>query len=221
MIDQVLTSASKYVSEFVAAERRRSERNEKFQSFLTYAGHRLEMSQIMLHSRSEWRTTALGNGLFFLPIVGSLDLCDSTGNQYNIAPEELMFCPTIDACEFQCSNGFDSDIVFYAFHFFADADNLDHPTHTSFKLESKNMLFGAGLLNHWKMGVFDSRIKSKLVLKKEASLFVTCLRGSFEFDERLLNQGDSIYYNELQNAEFESLTEFAILLTIELNNNSK
>ena len=83
------------------------------------------------------------------------------------------------------------------------------------------MLFGAGLLNHWKMGVFDSRIKSKLVLKKEASLFVTCLRGSFEFDERLLNQGDSIYYNELQNAEFESLTEFAILLTIELNNNSK
>ncbi|MFN8280560.1 MAG: hypothetical protein U0V49_09785 [Saprospiraceae bacterium] len=219
MIDHVLTSASIYLTEFVAAERRSSERNEKFQSFLTCAGHRLEMSQIILHSGSVWSTRVQGNGLFFLPFIGSLDLCDSTGNQYKIAPEELMFCPTIEACEFQCINGFDRDIVFYAFHFFADADNLDQPAQTSFKLESKNMLFGAGLMNHWKMGVFDSRIKSKLVLKKEASLFVTCLCGSFEFEERLLNQGDSIYYNELQNAEFEALTEFAILLTIELNNN--
>ena len=60
-------------------------------------------------------------------------------------------------------------------------------------------------------------LRAKLVLKSIS--FVTCLCGSFEFEERLLNQGDSIYYNELQNAEFEALTEFAILLTIELNNN--
>lgn len=217
MLDRVLNSESKYLTKFVAAEHRLVEQNEMFQTFITSAGHRLEMAQIKLRSGSEWSTKGLGKGLFFLPAIGSLALSDSSGNQYVVAPEELMFCPSIQESVFKCSNDYDSDINFYVFHFSSDADIPDQPIKTSFKLNSKNRLFGAGLLDHWKMGVFDSRIKSTLLLNKAAPLFVTCLHGCFEFEERMLNQGDSVYFNELQSAAFESLTEFAILLTIELN----
>ena len=64
---------------------------------------------------------------------------------------------------------------------------------------------------------FDGRKELHYQLKnKQNGIFVYIINGAFEFENRLLESGDALSLKETEDVEWESLSENAMLLLIEI-----
>lgn len=69
------------------------------------------------------------------------------------------------------------------------------------------------------IGIFDGRETGNYVLKKEnSSIFGMVINGAFEFQDRLLENRDAVLINNLDELEFEALSENALILFLEIPN---
>jgi len=69
------------------------------------------------------------------------------------------------------------------------------------------------------IGIFDGRETGNYVLKREnSSIFGMVINGAFEFQDRLLENRDAILIRNLDELEFEALSENALILFLEIPN---
>lgn len=84
-------------------------------------------------------------------------------------------------------------------------------------ITAKNKLFsasGAGSRLH--IGIYDSRTKDHYTLQPGSdSIYTYVINGSFDFEDRLMEYRDGLFQWDIQEAEFEALSDTAVLLIIE------
>lgn len=85
------------------------------------------------------------------------------------------------------------------------------------QLDKRNSLIVAsGIDRTISVGVFDSRTKGRYAVSKNAKgVYAFVINGSFEVEERLVEHRDGLTLNDVQEIEFEALSELALLLLIE------
>ena len=67
------------------------------------------------------------------------------------------------------------------------------------------------------IGVFDGRESGNYILKeKKNGIFGMVINGAFEFQNRLIENRDAILIRDIEELEFEALTENAIILFFEI-----
>lgn len=67
------------------------------------------------------------------------------------------------------------------------------------------------------IGVFDGRESGNYILKeKKNGIFGMVINGAFEFQNRLIENRDAILIRDIEELEFEALTENAIILFFEM-----
>jgi quercetin 2,3-dioxygenase len=88
-----------------------------------------------------------------------------------------------------------------------------------FSLDEKNKLNSVFSIQNTLgfMGYFDARKSAFYNLKKSKNyIFAFVINGVFEFQNRLIEKGDSLSFKEFEVVEFEALSENAILLILEI-----
>lgn len=156
--------------------------------------------------------------LVILPLVGTVDYTDDSGNENYIKTETLQIVSASRLTAFQIRNPYETELINYLqirFEHCGQNPNLFEAGSFGFNL--KNELFP--LLEHKdfsiSIGIFSLRSESTYYLKKNGGVFAFVINGAFEFQNRLLETRDSLALWEHSEIEFEALSENAILLVIE------
>lgn len=154
-----------------------------------------------------------------LPISGAVQLAVN-GQAYTIASEELLvYCPeSEDVITIQ--NPFD-DVTVNFLHIViklgAHTKQPGHLSKTAVEISAKNKLFRAsGSGSHLQVGIYDSRVKDSMLLQQGTdSIYTYIINGSFDFEDRLMEHRDGLFQWDLEGAEFEALSDTAVILIIE------
>ncbi|MBA0882182.1 pirin family protein [Flavobacterium undicola] len=150
---------------------------------------------------------------YILPLYG--------GIQYQvklIATEQIQQIVSNKGTTFELSNPFDENVSFLQISFNTNAFGLENDL-AEFDFEKKNKLISLFKNNTASTYIaqFDGRKEAYYQLKnKENGIFVYIINGAFEFENRLLETGDALSLKEIEDVEWESLSENAMLLLIEI-----
>ena len=160
-------------------------------------------------------------GNAFFSIVGSCDVQINDAKFFTVQSEELISVANETDCKnISLKNKHDESIsvlVISIAHLNSGLDDKTELKKITFK--GKNEFSSIENLDCLTIGVFDSRTKGtyKQTATTENILLYT-INGTFEVENRLLNQRDCLLLKNKSEIEFEALTEFAILLIIQLPN---
>lgn len=169
--------------------------------------------------------------ILLLPLVGGIVYKDSLGNQDIIGTEQLRIFSAHQGMSYEITNPYDADLVNYLQiwlrpnrDFFTAQSNQ-----TDFHLQknklipifagetSENNLLKNNSSAMGFIGIFDGRQHGSYKLKKnKTGLFVFVIHGAFEFENRLIENRDGLSLSGIGEAEFEALSENAILMIVEV-----
>jgi len=230
-------TTSNYSSRFFKADQRGQVNREGYKSFSTF-----NYGDYNAESRQPFGAVEFvndvsmgpGNAVYFnrnesiqdviLPITGSLTYRNFLGKKETIHPEHIAFLDpgTDHACEIQ--NNYEDNWIGYL-HIGLKRSNaipqkeaLIHPINFT----STNMLATLStdtLLSQsfGYAGVYKGRAKSSYELKQAGNgLFVYVIHGAFEVEDRLMEMRDGLALWDKPAAEFEALSDNALLLLFEV-----
>ncbi|MEN9908034.1 MAG: hypothetical protein RLZZ540_1183 [Bacteroidota bacterium] len=162
------------------------------------------------------RTTMLAQAdclSYILPLYGGIECQNKL-----IATEQIQQIVSNEETTFELSNPFDENVSFLQIGFKAKTTSFE-TDYLKFDFEEKNKLISLFKNNTAAAFIaqFDGRKEAHYQLQnKENGIFVYIINGAFEFENRLLESGDALSLKEIEDVEWESLSENAMLLLIEI-----
>lgn len=155
---------------------------------------------------------------FVLPVVGAADYLRGDFSEH-IKPEELLVTNT-PGSRFSLKNNNAESINYFHFALreknFANANTLKQ----NVQLKAYNQPFrfqqpGSGF--NGSLGVYSGRAKGAYTLSHpQNSVFTFVINGAFEVEDKLMEHRDGLLTWNAPVIEYEALSEFAILLIIEI-----
>ncbi|MES2797809.1 MAG: hypothetical protein V4683_17710 [Bacteroidota bacterium] len=179
----------------------------------------LEFSAVTLSAQQVFRTNLLANQFaIILPIIGGVELLNQEVKFAFIGTDEIGFMAKIDNLDI--FNPFKSETIHIIF---LKLENNFRKIPQSnkrkivFKPEAMASFFYSKFLNlKLSIGQFNARQESKLLnLKKKNIELIYNISGAFEVDNKLLETNDAVLLTDIEDFEFEALTNQSILLVIE------
>lgn len=207
-----------YKSNFLKADTRKEQPFIGGKSYKSGNGDMITIEDVFLSPAAELTIKLASDELNILfPIVGKVVLANDSKE---ISPEELLCYCGNEAKDLTVSNPFTDETINFLHIRINKAGHTAETTGLSFstlKIDRKNELIQAGGVAHClKAGVYDSRVKDKTSLTEGfGGLFTYIINGSFDFEERLMEYRDSLYQWDINEVDFEALSETAIILLIE------
>lgn len=176
----------------------------------------IQLDEIFLRPQTKHTYTLAGKSqCLLLPLAGAIDFVHRElegfvhiGQLQNIVAETPSNCII--------SNPYTDDAV----HFLA----IQHPVNNSktelfeFDLSQANQIIQILKTDDYQIsiGQFEGRTEDVYrLISDQNSLMVFVVRGAFELHNRLLEAGDTLLLNQIYEAEFEALSNNALLLFIE------
>ncbi len=212
-----MTDHSTYNSVFIPSDKRRKETTTNYTSSITTIDGIITIIEIELQACSKFKTNIEKGILYILPVIGNCILEKEKNKTVTVHSEQLFsqnlnehFQPVIIHNESDTSI---KVLLIVAEHHTNSLQTSQGLFEIDF--QKKNTWALIEHMEHIKIGVFDSRVKSEIRYASEKQLIAYSINGTFEFENRLLHQSDCLYLAAMTNVEMEALTEFAIILIIE------
>ncbi|MBX2905350.1 MAG: hypothetical protein KF744_04885 [Taibaiella sp.] len=201
------------------ADGRQSESAWGYRILSSRAGNWITVRDILLAPEQSARTTASANCVhMFLPVVGAVSL-NSAIQHIEVSPEEILTFGTTDTMAVEMTNPNPDETINLLHISFSDNDPLlfQSPSLSQLPIVKRNVLAASdGFASSVHAGVYDSRVKSRFTMREAGnSLLCYVINGAFEVEDRLLEHRDALFFPTVEEVEFESLSETAIILLIE------
>jgi hypothetical protein len=155
---------------------------------------------------------------YVLPLYGGIEYNDDQQNDNLVVTEQIQQIVCTEETNFEISNPFDKNVSFLQMGFNTKTTAFT-TTFLGFDFKEKNKLISLFENNTATAFIaqFGGREELHYQLKnKENGIFVFIINGAFEFENRLLEAGDSLSLKEIESVEWEALSENAMLLLIEI-----
>lgn len=155
--------------------------------------------------------------IILLPLVGSIDYTDSLGNTALVGTEEILVLSTSKPTSFQLHNPYEVELINYLQIRLESTNPQESFQKKQFDFGRQNELSVLLESGGYKIsiGIFSGRSEGVYGLQKGKGAFTFIINGAFEFQNRLLESRDALSIWEVDELEFEALSENAILLLIE------
>ena len=166
--------------------------------------------------------------IILLPVAGGLEVKDSYGESVFVGVGESFRFLAFPESDFTILNPYETETINYLqIHIrpglgSAGLDNhLDDSPVTRFSLEESNLLipvFSAvsNKVNAF-IGQFGGRQEGKYHLQDpENGMFIYIIGGAFEVQNRLLETGDALTLQHVEEIDFEALSNGALILVMEV-----
>jgi len=164
------------------------------------------------------RTLHKKESIIIIPLVGALEYDLEGDEKQAMIPGEAWIVPSAEN-SISVRNPYDDELVNFLYLAFSAPLSATIPV-VEIKLEEGNILhpfagnFG-GLFCY--MGIYDSRKEDIYKVRKSGhGLFVFVINGAFEVSGRLLEERDGLALWNVEETDFEALSDNAILLVIEV-----
>ncbi|MRS65721.1 pirin [Larkinella terrae] len=162
--------------------------------------------------------------ILLIPVVGGIELVDGLGESVFLGSGDVFHLTVFADQEYRIGNPYDSEAVNYLQIGLkvnpSAADSTSHFPLTTFDLANKNRLIPLfSSPNHNRLGFigkYGGRQYGIYTLSNPQNrLFVFVIEGAFEVQGRLLHPRDGLALWNLDELEFEALSNDAILLVME------
>lgn len=178
--------------------------------------------EILAPKHRQTTVVASDREVFILPIFGGIEYKDNLGNENFIRVEQIKHIAAQKGISFELCNPFENENVNYLQMEF-DAKNQFFESDSKlfdFDLTQKNQLISlfetANALGF--IGIYEGRKEGLYKLKNPSNgIFVFVINGAFEVENRLLESKDGLRLQQIDNIEWEALSENAILLILEIS----
>lgn len=153
-----------------------------------------------------------------LPVVGAVTVADSNERSKQLAPGTVHRSAEGSGKLFVKNAHKEETVNFLHICIKSDGDTGHYePRDASLDITVKNELVsGTGFAANMRVGVYDSRVKDIApVVKGKGDLVAYIINGSFEVDGRLMEYRDALLLRDSDEADFEALSELAIILFID------
>jgi hypothetical protein len=159
--------------------------------------------------------------MLLLPITGDLEVSSAEGGKTTVNVGELKVLSLPRQSSVVLSNPFPDDTINYLQLCIKVEKNLDLSALYSFDLDADNnqliRLCAPMTTFSVSIGRFKGRTEGLYRLRNTYSrLFCFVISGAFEVEHRLLQMRDGLSLSAIDAAEFEALSEDAVLLLVEL-----
>lgn len=156
--------------------------------------------------------------ILVIPIVGAVDFFSDHENGF-VHINQIQFLQNKKGKNIVFKNPYESELVSFIL---VEIEGYEKNELLEFDLKEANqlvMLFDAKEMK-MSIGFFDARAEGIYKLKPNNGLFAFVISGAFEFQNRLLEDRDALSIWEIDEIEFESLTQNSLLIIIETEINS-
>ncbi|MGQ3088123.1 pirin family protein, partial [Flavobacterium sp.] len=164
------------------------------------------------------RTLRKKESIIIIPLVGALEYDLEGDEPQAIIPGEAWILPSADS-SVCVRNPYDDELINFLYLAFSAPLSATIPV-VEIKLEEGNVLhpfagnFG-GVFCY--MGIYDCRKEDIYKVRRPGhGIFVFVINGAFEVSGRLLEERDGLAMWNVEETDFESLSNNAILLVIEV-----
>jgi quercetin 2,3-dioxygenase len=161
--------------------------------------------------------------VILIPIVGAVAYTDSNGNESLLQAGEAQLCSLQQGTSITITNPYEKETINFLQVWIKNNDSLPSGEihQTAFDLNNNNqliLLFKGCNDTQLSIGKYDGRAEDIYKLSKQGnSVFAFVIEGAFEVQNRLLHARDGLALWELQEVEFEALSNEAIILFVECN----
>ncbi len=173
--------------------------------------------EVLLPSKSISHQCNKTQEVVLIPLVGAIDVNFEDKTEF-VHIEQLYKFYVEKGDSFTIANPYEKESINYLELRFEKEDNPSKML-KDFSLKRKNEMFSIIETEKQKLsiGIFRGRHENDYKLKKsQNSLFAFVINGAFEFENRLIESRDGLCIQKIQVAEFEALSENAILLILEI-----
>lgn len=157
-------------------------------------------------------------GILLLPLIGAID-CRVGAETHFITTGQAYFFTLPKKTDFEIQNPYENEQVNYLQIRLKCHKNFSEEQLLSFDLNTSGQLIS--IIDNpdfsFSIGMYRSRHEG--IYKPEDTnhgIFAFALNGAFEFQNRLIENRDGLAIDNSESIEFESLTENALLLLLEL-----
>lgn len=157
--------------------------------------------------------------IMLIPIMGGIDF-EFDNQKGFVHINQLQVFNLRQGQSFKIFNPYEKELVRY-FYVQFDSDSEVDSFQNEFDLSNKNTLISIFKNKNVTafLGIYDGRAEENFSLSSpENGLFTFIIQGAFEFQNRLLESGDALHLIGNNTIEFESLSENAMLLILEITN---
>jgi hypothetical protein len=159
--------------------------------------------------------------LLLLPLVGALEIEEGKGELRFVDSGECFRLDMAPDDRFVMTNPYPNQAVSYLqIRILTNNISLQEGAVNAFDLSNKNTLIPifdtAYAQENISIGMYDGRQDGTYSLKSAANnLFIFIIEGAFEVQNRLLEKRDGLSLKNVQNVEFEALSNDAIILILD------
>lgn len=167
--------------------------------------------------------------VILLPIVGAVEYKNSLGETGILEAGLMQIFSATKGMEYEITNPYETELINFIQIFLTNNNNSFTPKtqEIDIDLETRNQLFtlfspgGNGLTTNEKtfgyIGKYSGRSEYLYQLKNpENGIFVFIIEGAFEVQNRLMEARDGLSLRNLDELEFEALSNDAIILILEI-----
>ena len=158
--------------------------------------------------------------IFIVPLFGGVEYKDCLGNEKFIRVEQIQRFTVQKGMSYEISNPFEENVSYLQMGFNAKKQGFQNNSKpVDFDLTQKNQLISLFKTrnSHGFIGIYEGRKEGFYKLKNPSNvIFVFVINGAFEVENRLLESKDGLRLQEIDNIEWEALSENAILLVLEI-----
>ncbi|VXB73865.1 conserved hypothetical protein [Flavobacterium sp. 9AF] len=157
--------------------------------------------------------------LFIFPLVGAVNLKKSDESVEFIPVNQLKIIDIKKYNTFSIINPFEDELVSFIYFKlnFCSTSNSIETINLDFSISNQLTKTFENQKITVSIGKYSLRTDDNYYLEnKTNSLFAFVINGAFEFQNRLLEDKDALLIWDIENAEFESLTNDALLILLEL-----
>lgn len=158
--------------------------------------------------------------VFLLPITGGLEYSDSLGNHHFVMTNQALNLTSTKGVSYTISNPYEVETINFL-QVWIKNNREATPTHVhniEFNLNKNNQLWPVSHSKSFKalIGKYNGRKNDIYTVHKHNSIFVFVVSGAFEVQNRLLHARDGLSLKNVKTIEFESLSNDAVLLILEI-----
>ncbi|MBE9466464.1 pirin family protein [Dyadobacter sp. UP-52] len=168
--------------------------------------------------------------MILLPVVGAVEYTNSLGETGILEAGQMQIFSAAEGMEYEISNPYEKELINFIQIFLKNNQYPFVPKvqEINIDLENRNQLFPLfspgqnGLTTHQEtfgfIGKYSGRKEDLYHLKNpENGIFVFIIEGAFEVQNRLMETRDGLSLRNLDELEFEALSNDAIILILEVS----
>ena len=180
---------------------------------------------ILAPQQSITRFINSNTNVIILPLFGGIEYKDNIGNEEFLHVEQIGILTAVEELTIEIFNPYEKENVSYLeFEFQMERQHFKNDFQQyKFDLSSHNKLHSLFEFENTFgfIGIYDGRKEGTFILKNANNgVFVFVINGAFEIENRLLEAKDGLAIQKTGTIEWESLSQNAMLLVIEVSLNS-